>query len=57
MRKKHLNSYLQKYKQLLTARVFESVNGIGQEAYTAQETRALLFVDLLVVPYTDGYGV
>lgn len=57
MRKKQLNSYSQKYKQLLTARVFESVNGIRQEAYTTQETRALLFVDLLVVPYTDGYGV
>lgn len=38
----------------LTASVFESVDGVGQEADTAQETCALLFVDLLVVPYTDG---
>lgn len=43
-----------KHKQLLTASVFESVDGVGQEADTAQETCALLFVDLLVVPYTDG---
>lgn len=41
-------------KHLLTASVFESVNSIGQEADTAQEPCALLFVDLLVVPYTDG---
>lgn len=56
---KDINLYncINKYKELLTACVFESVDGIGQEADTAQETCALLFVDLLVVPYTDGYGV
>lgn len=40
--------------RLLTAGVFESVDGVGQEAHTAQKTRALLLVDLLVVPHTDG---
>lgn len=42
------------HKQVLTASVFESVDGVGQETDTAEETCALLFVDLLVVPYTDG---
>lgn len=42
------------HKQLLTASVFESVDGVGQEADTAQETCALLFVNLLVVPDADG---
>lgn len=48
---------INRYKQVPTASVFESVDGIGQEADTAQETCALLFVDLLVVPYTDCDGV
>lgn len=46
-----------KYKQVLTARVFESVDGVGQEPDAAEESRALLFVDLLVIPDTDGNGV
>lgn len=50
----HTQTLTNTNKQVLTASVFESVDGIGQEADTAQETRALLFVDLLVVPYTDG---
>ncbi len=44
---------VQKYRTL-TASVFESVDGVGQEADTAQKTCTLLFVDLLMVPYTDG---
>ena len=48
---------IHRHKQVLTASVFESVDGIGQEADTAQEACALLFVDLLVVPYTNGDGV
>lgn len=41
----------------LTSSVFELVDGIGHDAYTSQETSALLLVDLLVVPHTDGDGV
>lgn len=41
----------------LTAGVYESVDGVGQEADTAQKSSTLLFVNLLVVPYTDGDGV
>ena len=42
------------HKQVLTASVFESVDCVGQEADTAEETCTLLFVDLLVIPYADG---
>lgn len=40
--------------QVPTASVFQPVDGVGQEANTAQETCTLLFVDLLMVPYADG---
>ena len=40
-----------------TASVFEAVDGVGQEAHTAQEPGPLLLMDLLVVPHTDGDGV
>lgn len=43
--------------KLLTACVFKSVDCVGQEADTAEETCALLFVNLLMVPHTDGDGV
>ena len=42
---------------VLTASVFQSVDGVGEQAYAAQEPRSLLLVDLLVVPNTDGDGV
>lgn len=41
----------------LTAGVYESVDGVGQEADAAQKTSTLFFVNLLVVPNTDGDGV
>lgn len=47
----------QKHKQVLTACVFKSVDSVGQEADAAKKTCALLFVDLLVVPYADSNGV
>lgn len=50
-------TYLHTLIRTLTAGVYESVDGVGQEADTAQKTSALLFVNLLVVPYTDGDGV
>lgn len=50
-------TYLHTLIPTLTAGVYESVDGVGQEADTAQKTSALLFVNLLVVPYTDGDGV
>lgn len=50
-------TYLHTLIRTLTAGVYESVDGVGQEADTAQKTGALLFVNLLVVPHTDGDGV
>lgn len=41
----------------LTASVLETANGVGQQPNAAQEASALLLVDLLVVPHTDGDGV
>ena len=42
---------------VLTARVLEAVDGVGQQPHAAQEPRPLLLVDLLVVPHADGDGV
>lgn len=44
-------------KSKLTVGVFKSVDGVGEEADATQKTRTLLFVDLLVVPHTDGDGI
>lgn len=41
-------------RRSLTAGVFESADGVGQESHATQETSALLLVDLLMVPYTDS---
>lgn len=41
----------------LTASVLQTADGVGQQPHTAQEASALLLVDLLVVPHTDGDGV
>lgn len=53
----HFCTHTHTQKKVLTACVFESVDGVGQETDTAQKTRSLLFVDLLVVPDTDGDGI
>lgn len=42
---------------VLTASVFQSADGVGEQSHTAQEAGPLLLVDLLVVPHTDGDGV
>ncbi len=42
---------------ILTARVFQPLDGVGQDFDTAKETGSLLLVYLLVVPHTDGDGV
>lgn len=42
---------------VLTASVFQSADGIGEQPHAAQEASPLLLVDLLVVPHTDGYRV
>lgn len=44
-------------RPLLTAGVLETADGVGQQPYAAQESGALLLVDLLVVPHADGDGV
>ena len=41
----------------LTASVFESADGVGQQPHAAQEAGALFLVDLLMVPHADGDGV
>lgn len=41
----------------LTAGIFQSADGIGEQPHAAQEASPLLLVDLLVVPHTDGYRV
>lgn len=41
----------------LTASVLETADGVGQQPYAAKEASALLLVDLLVVPHTDGDGI
>lgn len=38
----------------LTASVLEATDGVGQQTYAAQKSCALFFVDLLMVPHTDG---
>lgn len=50
-------TYLDMLIRTLTAGVYESVDGVGQEADAAQKTSTLLFVNLLVVPNADGDGV
>lgn len=42
---------------ILTARVFQPVDGVREEPYTAQEASALLFVDFLMVPHANSDGV
>lgn len=41
----------------LTACVFQSINGVGEESHAAEKSRALLLMDLLMVPHADGDGV
>lgn len=41
----------------LTSCVFQPADGIRKQSYAAQKTCPLSFMDLLVVPYTDGDGV
>lgn len=42
---------------VLTASIFQSADGIGEQPHAAQEASPLLLMDLLVVPHTDGYRV
>lgn len=41
-------------KDRLTSCIFQPADGIGKKSYAAQEARPLSFMDLFVVPYTDG---
>lgn len=52
-----MHTLTQTYTHILTACVFEAVDGVGQETYTAQKASSLLFVDFLMVPHTNSDGV
>lgn len=45
------------HMHILTACVFEAVDGVGEEPYTAQKASALLLVDFLMVPHANSDGV
>lgn len=45
------------HMHILTACVFEAVDGVGEEPYTAQKASTLLLVDFLMVPHANSDGV
>lgn len=54
---RHTQMHAHMHTHILTACVFEAVDGVGEEPHTAQKASALLFVDFLMVPHANSDGV
>lgn len=54
---KSSHTYLLMKANLLTASVFEAIDGIGKKTNTTKKSSTLLLMDLLMIPHADRDGI